>query len=657
MKKILFLSMLAALVGFASCSKTDEMSNGPQADEQRATFTVEAPAATRANATALTRYVAEAYAGKDLTATPQRVENSTGSLTLTLKKDTEYTVLFWADKGTAGDAIATSGDYYDATALQDVKVNSAAYATAATPAYCLAMSFNSNDFAANKTVVLKNATAQINFVEAAGLAEAGNSLTVKYSSGGKLNVATGKIVEIGTEISRTYDNIGKIEKDKTLVTDYILAPLGEKRILNLKVTLNSETEKVITNVPLQQSYKTNIKGQYSNMYSSVFTISNEMDDYVDNPDMDLIPSMKLTVDTRKNTNNTSDATFILPLQTTLSGYALKVDWGDGNTDEFADGTVLAQANMTHTYAAAGVYQITIGSSQEDVTNVQMPKIDFYNNYVVNENPAKLISLDTPLLNMYTYDFMFCFEGCKNLTSISATLFENNTATADFTRCFNGCTGLTTLPAGLFEKNTAATNFTQCFFRCTGLTSIPAGLFEKNTAATTFTNCFGRCTGLTTLPATLFEKNPLVTNFYSCFSGCTGLTTLPATLFEKNTAAGSFGSCFDGCTGLTSIPAGLFEKNTEATYFDGCFDGCTKAVLNSDIFCSEASDKTTRFAGKTMGFSGCFKDCGSDSSVAAGAGGVAPELWTYTMDISSTKPGCFTNVTKVTNAASIPAGWK
>lgn len=278
MKKILFLSMLAAFVGLTSCSKSDDGLQQNTDGHVKATFSVQSPASRAA--TGLTRYIVEAYQGKDLTATPRRVESATGALTIALEKNTDYTFVFWSDNGTANTAIATSGDYYDATTLQDVKVNPSAYNTIATAAYCLVVSFNSNDFESNKSVVLKNATAQINFVETAGLVETTNALTVKYSSGGKLNVATGKITELGSEISRTYTNVGK---NNTLVTDYILAPLGDQRLLNLKVTLNSEPVKEIYNVPLQQNYKTNIKGEYSNLYSSVFTISNEVDDFQDTP--------------------------------------------------------------------------------------------------------------------------------------------------------------------------------------------------------------------------------------------------------------------------------------------------------------------------------------------------------------------------------------
>lgn len=94
------------------------------------------------------------------------------------------------------------------------------------------------------------------------------------------------MTEIGREISRTYTNIGKIAKDGIVATDYILAPRNEKRLLDLKMTFNSEPEKAVTSVPFQQNYKTSTKGEFSNMYSSEFTVSDQVNDYQNNPDVE-----------------------------------------------------------------------------------------------------------------------------------------------------------------------------------------------------------------------------------------------------------------------------------------------------------------------------------------------------------------------------------
>lgn len=291
MKKLRFLSILAAVVAFASCSKSDDGLQNLSGDVFSATFNAQAPA-TKATVSGLTRYIVEAYEGKDLEATPQRVESNTGSLTVTLKNNTEYTFVFWADDGVPNSKAEDSQDYFDADDLKAVKVNDFTTITVAKPAYYAKLEFNSDDFEANKAVVLGNATAQLNFVESAGLTQAYNALKVTYPSSGTFNVATGIITEDNTPVTRIYTGIGQINKDATLVTDYVLTSAADKRLLDLEVQLNSEPAKSITNVPLQCNYKTNIKGEFSNFYASAFTISSEIMNYIDREQPLLPPVIK-----------------------------------------------------------------------------------------------------------------------------------------------------------------------------------------------------------------------------------------------------------------------------------------------------------------------------------------------------------------------------
>ena len=281
MNKRIFSLIIGTIVALSSCSQSDELPTLPQGGEQSTTFTVEAPPSTRATVTGLTRYIVEAYEGKNLTATPVRVESANGTLTLVLKKETDYTFLFWADKGIAATETVASSGYWNtadlkAVAVTDVKKNDIGEA-----AYCLTVSFNSEDFETNKAVVLKNATAQVNFVEAAGLTAENNTLVVKYAAGTTLNVATGKVTEVAGKVTHTFTDIAKAAANVPLATDYVLAPQGEQNVVNLKAQFNAEPEKAIDNVPFQQNYRTNIKGEYSNLYTSVFTISNEVDDYTE----------------------------------------------------------------------------------------------------------------------------------------------------------------------------------------------------------------------------------------------------------------------------------------------------------------------------------------------------------------------------------------
>lgn len=274
MKKSILSLIAGATVALASCSQSDDMPGQLQEGAQTATFTIRTPAVTRGAVAGLTRYIVEAYEGSAATGTPAaRVEEATGTLTLGLKKNTEYTFLFWADKGTAKTGSAASSGYWNTDDLKAVSTTSGKESTAGEAAYCLARTFNSANFEANKAVTLKNATAQVCFIETAGLSATENKLQVTYSAGGTLNVGTGSVTEVGGAVTHTFTSTEQVAANATLATDYILAPTGEDKVLNLTIQLNTEDPKTITNVPFRQCFSTHIKGEYSSLDQFTFTVT------------------------------------------------------------------------------------------------------------------------------------------------------------------------------------------------------------------------------------------------------------------------------------------------------------------------------------------------------------------------------------------------
>lgn len=275
MKKSILSLIAGAVVALASCSQSDDMPGQPQEGVQTATFTIQTPAATRGAVTGLSRYIVEAYEGSTATGTPAaRVEAATGTLTLGLKKNTEYTFLFWADKGRAKTESAASSGYWNTDDLKAVTITSGKESIGGQAAYCLAQTFNSANFEANKAVTLKNATAQVCFVETKGLSAAKNELQVTYSAGGTLNVGTGSVTDMVGAITHTFTITGQVSANATFAIDYILAPKGEDRVLNLMtIQLNTEDPKPITNVPFRQCFSTHIKGEYSSLGQFTFTIT------------------------------------------------------------------------------------------------------------------------------------------------------------------------------------------------------------------------------------------------------------------------------------------------------------------------------------------------------------------------------------------------
>lgn len=153
-----------------------------------------------------------------------------------------------------------------------------------------------------------------------------------------------------------------------------------------------------------------------------------------------------------------------------------------------------------------------------------------------------------------------------------------------------------------------------------------------------------------------------TDFSNCFANCASLTSLLIGLFDYNTEVTNFASCFalDGSTPSSTngrIPAKLFAKHLKATNFQQCFQGQTLLLLISDIFCEETPENMqNRFAGQTVNFANCFDKVGKD--VSSTFSQTAPALWDYGR-VSFTSTECFKDHhnTKVTNASSIPAGWK
>ncbi len=783
MKKALFY-IIGICLALAAC--TDETLVQEQETTQQ-TFNVAigetGDARQTKAAVTMARYMLEMYEG-DLSATPVKIDNATGTFSVTMKKGVDYLCLFWADNGESA---------YDASSLQAVK--QADETQPGTAAYCAKVTVNSKSF--NGNITLRRAVAELSFIDKYGLNQAKNTLKITYPyASAVMNLGDGTVTYTPGEAPavRTFTDITPLATaTDAFAQDFILAPVEEEILAGLKFQLNSQEEKSLPETAVQANYQTKITGEY---------------------DMSL-PSMTFIIDTRNGSSN--DATFILPLSATLSGYALSVDWGDEETTDLPDGTTLNQANMTHTYATPGKYTITLYTTQKDRTKVQMPKLSFGENYRnVNNNPSKLENLVTPLLNMGTdlsncfhnctklphvperlfennkeaTDFSYCFSGCdrlymleqipaglfennkkatdfsgcfsscsqfsqiseglfannpnvtdfsscfsscSRLSQIPEGLFDNNPNVTDFSSCFNGCSRLSQIPEGLFANNTNVTDFSWCFSSCSRLSKIPGGLFANNTNVTDFSscfsicgnlseiparlfannpnvkdfsscfgscsqlskipeglfdnnpnvtafrNCFIYCRGLSEIPVGLFDNNPNVTDFTSCFSSCEGLTQIPEGLFDNNPNVTNFGSCFSSCEGLTQIPEGLFDNNPTVTNFSDCFGSCYKLsqiperlfannpnVTNfsdcfsycynlkptANIFCNEATEKGSRFAGKQMNFNSCFLYCGRDTD----GSGTLPALWEYTMEPNSYHSSCF-NGANATNTGDILDGWK
>lgn len=377
-----------------------------------------------------------------------------------------------------------------------------------------------------------------------------------------------------------------------------------------------------------------------------------------------------------------DNTFYIPFPTSTyrtPNNDITVEWGDGKTAHIAGGTKLGKDDaFNHTYDAPGEYTITISAS-----GGLIPPFNFFYFRDENDNPAKLISMNTPLLATKFANFLGCFYDCENLISLPPGLFSNNPQITDFNGCFQKCFFLPEIPGDLFAYTPNVTTFEDCFNGCSFLRNIPAGLFDMNTKATNFKRCFRGCTEEIYLPAGLFAKTagvdftecfadgrsvlPLqdnnffsktATNFTSCFSG-NRLESIPPGFFDSYVNATTFTRCFRGCGKLQTLPKGLFQHNINATDFSFCFSSCDVLVLNEEIFSNPKN--LNRFIDMDMNFNNCFQYVASDigESQQFTKFGTAPALWEYERGNGIwSYSACFYKIKeKLSNYNKIPDEWR
>jgi surface protein len=134
-------------------------------------------------------------------------------------------------------------------------------------------------------------------------------------------------------------------------------------------------------------------------------------------------------DTSRTSTGSSTATQIrLPLNSAGS-YNFIVDWGDGSTDRI---TTWNQAETTHTYASAGVYQLTITGTIRGF------------GFVNAGDRLKLLSIFRWGTGFRLGDVNGQFFGCANLDLSEVEDVLNLQGTTNFGSLFRACTRLSTV---------------------------------------------------------------------------------------------------------------------------------------------------------------------------------------------------------------------
>lgn len=205
------------------------------------------------------RYVLEIYEGTDGSGTPQRLENSTGNFNASLKTNTTYVCLFWADGATVGDNAAGS---YDATSLKNVTLNSGKDMVEAF--FGKKTIIPSNNTTSND-VVLKRAVAKVNLVAAATVT-ANADFKVNFSRYTAFNVLTGAVAGSATaspqEVFNSSATIG------TLGTFYTFASIGTEttggtEVMDFVIIYGTQAPRNISFARLSANYTTNLISNFN----------------------------------------------------------------------------------------------------------------------------------------------------------------------------------------------------------------------------------------------------------------------------------------------------------------------------------------------------------------------------------------------------------
>lgn len=302
--------MSATVMLLASCSQNEDLlqTDTPTADGDKVqvTFNVQTPEIqTRAvdaetDEKEVTRYICQIWEGSEVSVgqAPERtIEQAGTDFTMLLKKNTQYTMLLWADRGTVKTGEQTDAElnnYYDASNLTQVKVipttNAGGSAELAFYA-CKPVTVTSSADINGLTVELKHAVAKVCLYETNVIAK-NSTLSVKYTPARTFNAVDGTIADNTEEKTLTFEldangvDATATTGGKQIARFYVLAPEKEKSegLSTLTFTLSEpqdqarlrdskETVKSVSNVPLQANYVTNIRGEFSDYTNKAFNVA------------------------------------------------------------------------------------------------------------------------------------------------------------------------------------------------------------------------------------------------------------------------------------------------------------------------------------------------------------------------------------------------
>ena len=262
-------------------------------------------------------------------------------------------------------------------------------------------------------------------------------------------------------------------------------------------------------------------------------------------------------------NVSGDVGLTITLPVSGAGLNITVDWGDGTTKE-----TITTEFPTHTYAIAGVYEISVLGNCPVWGYLNAGKIsnENYNTYMKYLTKVKQFGE----LNAKQYGFTYC----ENLTEVKGATTKTTQNLERLEYMFNSCTSLTSVDLTNF-KTESIESFRGMFLGCKVLANLNISDVRTNSAKY-MDRMFESCESLSSIDLSNFITDN-VSIMSRMFVKCKNISTLDLSSFNTGNVE-KMSAMFDSCTELNEIKFGNNFNTNKVTAMNNMFSGCRKLTI-------------------------------------------------------------------------------
>jgi surface protein len=248
-------------------------------------------------------------------------------------------------------------------------------------------------------------------------------------------------------------------------------------------------------------------------------------------------------------------------------YNFTVDWGDGSPIDTV--TAWNDANKSHTYAGAGIYQITISGLCESFST--------WKGFMSGTFRSYLTSVES-LGNLGWLDLADAFSGCTSLITFDGN--GNTPYLFNISYMFSDCTSITTIDLSMMSTSLVE-EMDSTFWDCTVATSIDVSSFDTG-SCDLMLDMFHGCELITTVDVSGWNMIN-VNNMRYMFTDCFALTYLDLSGWVLTTTMWNVDWAFSQCTQLAiTLDPAQWWNNASITDYDYTFEDCTSITNYGDI---------------------------------------------------------------------------